>query len=773
MLNLPFLECADVANAEALAAAGDLVVSPSVYYSLMKTSEISSFASKLVFTNVGSGLGLGWESEFQRVSWSGHHPTATADDILNYFKNRDDIFNGKRDNAQSLINKLVQTTFCISDEAIESLQCNLMRLLENHRHEAARDVVGNFTAELRRVVILFIRIMIEPSLPENPSDDKYLLENLQSIYSILTESVSSRSGQIRQFIYDDKGTVLIASFGLRGSVLLHPADIALDAAEEAQRKLLDIMDVQCSIGITLGNIFCGETGSYERYEYSLLGPSVNLAARLMAKSKFGQLNCDEELKNQTGRRHTFTISGTHKLKGYSKPVPFFMPAPCKSEIDNDEHDDIASFLMQKVVGLRLVHDIGKKRGYMCSIVHQITIIKGDEVTGKEAFISGILKELSVSSCSVILEANRCFHNDPFYSFIPIITKALLSFAAPRERLLSLKTKCSRSFVLSSFLANDALQHDAFPGWADMVPCHLMPYLSLINDLVYKGFPIIKSSKEVTLLKDTEKVEKCVEVLCALIMRFLELRQNHGIICIPEMDSLDIYSKKLLRQILSSDANFLLIGGVSNSSFPRDEEDTADNIIATILGKDLDVHVELINLELLDVKSTFDLFNWSLRRDFTHEELDIIDQSDVRERIFAICGGTPHATAGLAHTFCTQFKKEFHSIEEVRRVDLLKFTHTFLTDAPTDLHEVICYRFDKMKPEEQMLLKVCSVAGFDQYSFSQDLLESVVLNTCRGEENSISEYHDNSDDDSGFEFTSMVGRDIPISAVTSENGGYLN
>ena len=59
---------------------------------------------------------------------------------------------------------------------------------------------------------------------------------------------------------------------------LSAADIAVSAAEEAQSNLSKIMDVQCSIGITLGDIFCGETGSNGRYEYSLLGPSVNLAA---------------------------------------------------------------------------------------------------------------------------------------------------------------------------------------------------------------------------------------------------------------------------------------------------------------------------------------------------------------------------------------------------------------------------------------------------------------------------------------------------------------
>jgi class 3 adenylate cyclase len=771
-----------MANAEALAAAGELVVSPSVYYSLMKTRKNSSIASKLVFTNVGSELGLGWESEFHRVSWSDH--STSADVMLNYFKDRDGTSNRKRDNAQSLINNVVKNTYSMSDEDVVSFQDNLMRLLENHRHEAARDVVGRFTAELRRVVVLFMSISIEPSLPEKPSDDKFLLDNLQSIYSILTESVSSRSGQIRQFIYDDKGTVLIASFGLRGSVLLNAADIALGAAQEAQSKLLDIMDVQCSIGITLGNIFCGETGSPQRYEYSLLGPEVNLAARLMAKSKPGQINCDEEFKNQTGQKQTFTISGTHKLKGYTKPVPFFMPVQYRSDVEYDEQDDIASFLMQKVVGLGLVCDIVKKRGLMCNMMkHRVIIIKGDEVTGKEAFMSGILKELSVNSTSVILEANRCFHDEPFYSFVPIITKAILSFASARERLLLLKKSHKRSSVLSSFLANDALKANAFPSWAKMVPDHLIPYLSLVNDFIYRGFPILKSSSEATLLKDGEKVEKCAEVLCALIIRFLELRQSHGIISIPEVDSLDLYSKKLLRQILSSEENLLLIGGVDDSFSPCDEQDTTNNILASILGNELDLEVELINLDLLDVKSTFDLFTWSLRRDFTRDELDIIHQSEVLDKIFAICGGVPHATTGLANSFCSQFKKQFHDLGGERTVNLLEFTQTFLDDTPTDLHEIICYRFDQMKLEEQMLLKVCSVAGFGKYSFSQNLLENVVLGISRGEgeENFIMEDHDDYDNESGnndhnesgMGVLSVLACDVPFSAVASEDSGYLN
>ena len=83
------------------------------------------------------------------------------------------VSNYKRD-AQSLINELVQTTQVTPEQVDESLKLDLMRLFEHHRHEAARDVAGTFTAELRRVAVLFISIKFEPTLPEDPSEDNIM-----------------------------------------------------------------------------------------------------------------------------------------------------------------------------------------------------------------------------------------------------------------------------------------------------------------------------------------------------------------------------------------------------------------------------------------------------------------------------------------------------------------------------------------------------------------------------------------------------------------------
>ena len=479
------MHCVDVAMAEHLAGPGELVVSPSVYKSL-KGRGITSITSKFVFTSVEDG--------FQRVHWP-NHPTKKA--MLSFFQDKHNTTESKG-TAQSYVDKLVHLAKLNSDDNVldgsihsdnssdiarlrpELLQSDIMQLLECHRHEASRGFAGKFTGELRRVAVIFISILYEPTLPDDPSEDNAILENFQNIYSVISESVSSRSGQVRQFINDDKGTVFIASFGLRGSVTFHPSSDAVDAAKDAQHKLLDLMDIQCSIGITLGKIFCGETGSTQRYEYSMLGPPCNLSARLMAKGAPGQINCDKEVESHPGSRHSFTMRGTHQLKGYEDPVPFFAPIEEPTKNYFEEKDDIVTFYMQKQEVLDIVQNIHHKRklSRKDNPLPGALLVKGNEGEGRNAFISAILNQRCIRSSSIVLEANQCYHDDPFYCFIPIITKILLSFDETRDRLLRIKRKYKRSSVLASFLGNDAFKTPSFPRGTKLVPESLEPYREL-------------------------------------------------------------------------------------------------------------------------------------------------------------------------------------------------------------------------------------------------------------------------------------------------------
>merc|ERR1711965_926189 len=113
--------------------------------------------------------------------------------------------------------------------------------------------------------------------------------------------IYSYEGTIRQFLVDDKGTVLIANFG----IVAHEND-----AERATRCSMDIssdlrkQQISSSSGVTTGKVFCGLVGSEMRCEYALIGDVVNMAARLMASTK-DEIRCDVETYTRSCKRIVF------------------------------------------------------------------------------------------------------------------------------------------------------------------------------------------------------------------------------------------------------------------------------------------------------------------------------------------------------------------------------------------------------------------------------------------------------------------------------------
>jgi hypothetical protein len=724
-----------VAIAEKLAGPGDLVVSPSVAQSLQKNEFI--IASELFFESL--------EGSFCKVTWS-HFSGSKAISALY----REEMFSNNLNDTSALtvINDFVQSSHTMENifepkentdeerhdqgefgETInasrnKTLLRDILRLLEYHRHEAARDAVVKFSAELRRVVVIFINIFFEPILPEDTSEDFLILERFQCVFKVLSESISSRSGQVRQFINDDKGTVFIASFGLRGSVTLHHSATAIEAAKDAQQKLAD-MDIECSIGITLGKVFCGQTGSNQRYEYSLLGPPVNLSARLMAKGSAGQINCDEEIKQHNDGKHSFVINGTHKLKGYAKPVPFFTPLDKEHELKDIsvDLDDPTVFFSRKeeIRGtVKKIHqwwdtDKGVKK------FPTAVIVKGYAGTGKKEFISGVLNEASIRRTMIVLEGNRSYHDDPFYCWIPIILVILMDYEEIRIRLLKMKKKARRASLLASIYSHSAFELPALYRGVEIVPRDLKPYLDLVNDLIFKGFPMVKCS-DAKRLKDDEKIKKCTEVLSAIVSEYVERSKRPVIINIPEINEVDEYSRGLIQHLSNKKCDLVFIGGVrkSKENYDGNEGVFPESLFDQTMLRD----IEEINLEYLSKESTFELFSWSLKK-IPDRDRQLLNSHDFIERVYEICGGMANVATELAHAFTTQWAKKGYEFSDSDRDKALNLK-TLLDEIPTAVEDLVYFRFDHLNPDAQLLLKIASVAGFDQYSFSQNLLESIVL-----------------------------------------------
>lgn len=159
-----------------------------------------------------------------------------------------------------------------------------------------------------------------------------MLEKLQIIITAVQTALKHYEGVIRQFIIDDKGTVLIAAFGLPHYSHEDDPLRAVKSAMEIQQTL-KASSIQTSIGITTGTAFCGSIGSSKRCEYSIVGDTVNLSARLMvAASKMGKGILVDSATHQaattarnSNRTFTFKALDPIMVKGKEKPIPVFKP----------------------------------------------------------------------------------------------------------------------------------------------------------------------------------------------------------------------------------------------------------------------------------------------------------------------------------------------------------------------------------------------------------------------------------------------------------------
>ena len=229
----------------------------------------------------------------------------------------------------------------------------------------------SLSAELRELVILFIKIEIDVSLshssPKFPSSDSLspssarspcsvnrsstddsttgnfkvdnfgflerspadeaadivLRDRFQECMTILADTFAEHGGQIGQYSCCEKGNVCLGTFGLRGSV---QEDNAAAAIESAQTILvrLQAIGLDASIGVTSGKVYSGLVGSPSRHEYSIMGPAANLSSRLMCAAAVGTILSDNVTRNRD-RSHLFLDMPKIYAKGYSEPVRTYQP----------------------------------------------------------------------------------------------------------------------------------------------------------------------------------------------------------------------------------------------------------------------------------------------------------------------------------------------------------------------------------------------------------------------------------------------------------------
>jgi adenylate cyclase len=177
------------------------------------------------------------------------------------------------------------------------------------------------TSEVRHVAIMFVdfRNFTAAARLRTPRE---VVDRLDGVFAILVDILDRHHGIVNKFLGDG----FLALFGAP----IEDPDAARRAVEAA-REMLEAMAennagndwrLRIGIGIHMGNVVAGNVGSPRRKEYTVIGDTVNFAARLESLNKdFGsQLLISADVRDALGQTCGDAVSlGAVPIKGYDQP----------------------------------------------------------------------------------------------------------------------------------------------------------------------------------------------------------------------------------------------------------------------------------------------------------------------------------------------------------------------------------------------------------------------------------------------------------------------
>ncbi len=196
---------------------------------------------------------------------------------------------------------------------------------------------GRVEDEHRRVVVLFISVvgLNELLAAAGPAE---ALDQAQAYVSTLVELTERHGGFISNNDIDSSGLKFIVLFGApvaREDDAASALRLAAGLVEEVARRGIR---VRHRIGINSGYVFAGDVGSDLRRDYTVIGDAVNLAARLMGAAEPGQVVVADWVAAEAGDgfdlrdRRSIRVKGksmaiaVHSLVGTSSSSPVAEPS---------------------------------------------------------------------------------------------------------------------------------------------------------------------------------------------------------------------------------------------------------------------------------------------------------------------------------------------------------------------------------------------------------------------------------------------------------------
>ena len=279
----------------------------------------------------------------------------------------------------------------------------------------------NLEAERRPASILFADISGFTSISEQ-SDPEIVRELLNACFENLVPVVTSHGGVIDKYIGDE----IMAIFGNYRAVE-NDAELAVRSALTMLESMEAFnnehsLDWQLHIGINSGLVITGAVGPQSQRDYSVIGDTVNVAARLAQKACRGEILVGERTYRHSWSMFSYQIVGHECLKGKSRSVRVYR---LLGESRNDRYRKRGTLAAPLVGRQGVMSELRKVLREVMGGRGSIVFISGEAGIGK----SRIVAELQQTEVGADLEwlEGKCqpvFSSASYWPFVEILKKLL-------------------------------------------------------------------------------------------------------------------------------------------------------------------------------------------------------------------------------------------------------------------------------------------------------------------------------------------------------------
>ena len=329
--------------------------------------------------------------------------------------------------------------------------------------------------EFRPVTVLFSDFYTFPDLPAqlagSDPDLPLLGAVLNHYYTAIQRVVHSFGGTINKVDMAASGNRVLALFGApvaheddpnRATEVVLALPTVLQEADNAVADLLagrsgamPILSFQPRIGIAAGTVFAGILGTPERHEYTVMGRTVNLAARMLAAAGPSEVLLTAAVYRTVNRRLWAEPLAPLIVKGVPEPVPVFRAGHARMAAASARH---WVPIIGRSAELQQIVEVGTQALSPDSVAGGVIAVAGEAGIGKSRLAAEALRLLRMNrTLRVVGETCRSYEEMVPYSL----------FGRVLCQLLPVSTK----------VALQTLLDDLVPEWSRFAPL-LHPLLGL-------------------------------------------------------------------------------------------------------------------------------------------------------------------------------------------------------------------------------------------------------------------------------------------------------